>query len=168
MWSFFSSGQFQFCNFLFMYECQQSIHVWVFLSTSMCSNWIRASKIRVLLMSERKCCNNAQSIFLQESCQLQYIMNEPFPDIILYIIYTVVRYHKIGIVSTRTKLTPMNIGTHFDYNNHIVFISTHTKISIHMKTHRKWKWICWFGFFKRSEYLSPVSTSDCKQAIDTR
>ena len=25
---------------------------------------------------------------------------------------------------------PMNIGTHFDYNNHIMFISTHTKISI--------------------------------------
>ena len=22
----------------------------------------------------------------------------------------------------------MNTGTHFDYNNHIVFISTHTKI----------------------------------------
>ena len=27
----------------------------------------------------------------------------------------------------------MNIGTHFDYNNHIAFISTHTKISTHMK-----------------------------------
>ena len=24
----------------------------------------------------------------------------------------------------------MNIGTHFDYNNHIAFISTHTKIGI--------------------------------------
>ena len=24
----------------------------------------------------------------------------------------------------------MNIGTHLDYNNHIVFISTHTKIGI--------------------------------------
>ena len=26
----------------------------------------------------------------------------------------------------------MNIGTHFDYNHHIAFISIHTKISTHM------------------------------------
>ena len=30
---------------------------------------------------------------------------------------------------------PMNIGIHFDYNNHITFISTHTKIGTpHEKT----------------------------------
>ena len=32
----------------------------------------------------------------------------------------------------------MNIGTHFDYNNHIVFISTHTRIGIpHEKAHTR-------------------------------
>ena len=31
----------------------------------------------------------------------------------------------------------------------------------------KRKWICWFGFFEHSGYFSPVSVSDCKQAIDT-
>ena len=33
-------------------------------------------------------------------------------------------YHKNRIP---TQNTPMNIGTHLDYNNHIGFISTHTK-----------------------------------------
>ena len=43
-------------------------------------------------------------------------------------------YMLIGLLyGYRDNKHPMNIGTHFDYNNHIVFISTHTKISTHMK-----------------------------------
>ena len=51
----------------------------------------------------------------------------------------------------------MNLGTHFDYNNHIAFISTHAKIGTsHEKVPVpcKRKWICWFGFFEGSSFFS--------------
>ena len=44
-------------------------------------------------------------------------------------------YRKIEIISTHKNNPPMNIGTHFDYNNHIVLISTHTEQAPHMKRH---------------------------------
>ena len=64
----------------------------------------------------------------------------------------------------------MNIGTRFDYNKHVAFISTRTEIGTSREKapiRCKWKWICWFGFFKRSGYFLPVFISDCKQAIST-
>ena len=63
----------------------------------------------------------------------------------------------------------MHIGTHFDYNKHIAFINTHTKIGTpHEKapviTHMEVNLLIQFFF----EHITIVSISDCKQAIDTR
>ena len=46
---------------------------------------------------------------------------------------TVIHFNYLLIDCNRDNKHPTNIGTHFDYNNHIVFISTHTKISTNMK-----------------------------------
>ena len=61
----------------------------------------------------------------------------------------------------------MNIGTHFDYNNHITFIRSHTKIGTpHARSvQTEVNLLIWL--FERSSYYSPESVSDCEQAIDT-
>ena len=56
---------------------------------------------------------------------------------------------------------PMNIEAYFDYNNHIMFISTHTKTGTHTKRHLSLckDMNCCFGFLNGAAKLSPVVVS---------
>ena len=50
--------------------------------------------------------------------------------------------------------TAVTLGTHFDYNHHIVFISTHTKIGTHKEGTAKTEVNLLIRLFERSGYFS--------------
>ena len=79
-------------------------------------------------------------------------------------------YHKIGIVSTHRKYVLQEYRHHFDYDNHIAFISAHTKIGIPMKRHRVNGSEFADFFYARANFglsliVSKLSTRDASQNL---